>query len=134
MAISQGDFASREERIRSYLSDLDSVARFELIEVWKKFHFGLLVSRDFPEFNLDEIEEYKTHFLRLPRYRCYHWVVDRLDVDGSGDLDTFEGWIDQKGELIFFIVQQMYESLGQTKTNLELREIIAEVDVDESGK
>ena len=83
------EFRNREDRVRSYLRDLDHI------------------SRDFPEFKLDEIEEYKAHFLRL-------------DADGSGDLDIFE-------------VQRMYEGLGQTKTNLELREIIAEVDEDNSG-
>eukprot|EP00753_Platysulcus_tardus_P020987 PLAT8552.1.p1 GENE.PLAT8552.1~~PLAT8552.1.p1 ORF type:complete len:206 (-),score=102.55 PLAT8552.1:161-724(-) len=65
------------------------------------------VARDFPYWTLKKTQEYKDAFARY-------------DVDRSGDLDLQE-------------VTMMCEALGQTKTRLELLDLIKEVDLDNSG-
>merc|ERR1719433_1945780 len=74
--------------------------------------FGQL--RKDQEQNLDEInksffnsEDYKKQFMEF-------------DLDNSGDIDIME-------------LKQMMEKLGQAKTHLELKKMIAEVDTTNSG-
>nr|AEX55297.1 allograft inflammatory factor-1 [Pinctada imbricata] len=65
----------------------------------------------------DYVEEYEDLADRLQRYKEQFM---EFDEDNSGDIDIME-------------LKRMMEKLGQAKTHLELKKMIAEVDTTDSG-
>eukprot|EP01120_Amphizonella_sp_Union-15-10_P000557 TRINITY_DN1058_c0_g1_i1.p1 TRINITY_DN1058_c0_g1~~TRINITY_DN1058_c0_g1_i1.p1 ORF type:complete len:192 (-),score=65.74 TRINITY_DN1058_c0_g1_i1:23-598(-) len=66
-----------------------------------------LIEVDFPEFSTEELKGFREAFMKF-------------DLDNNGQLEVFE-------------LHQMYESIGQTKTNAELVQLIKECDTTASG-